>query len=637
MKLPLSSKLKADAYLQWAFHTDFRYYRMGNGNNGAMLVSFCRPINNKIRAALGAVGLSVSDRYFGYRFASVTFERPDDSPRFARQMDAMQRAGAQYCELATPLAPNIESIEIFDERTEPGPTTVIGIIDDGCPFAHQYYRRQNANSLSVGYVWDQGGVVRAGPLGPVAPPFAYGAAYRKAHLDAIMLRASSSLGIDEDAAYGLSGLPGLRGATSHGSQVMSHAAGCARVARQPAAVPVPLQGTADIAFVQLPSDALDDPSGGWLDHYALDGLHAIRAYARRMHKTPAKTVIANLSYGPQTGPHDGTSILETAIDEMTCKACDEGYVFRVVLPSGNSHLARAHAEFDLARSGGTIEWFVSPDSQMPSFLEIWLPGAVTLDDVEVAITRPDALRVAAKFDSIESALDQTLDVVTVEGWSSNNQTMVLLALAPTTRPFESGVPAYPLATPGRYAVTVQMRPGRTVGAPATAHAYLARSDANMGRARRGRSGHLYSPGYDPNRYLRSDEQLNRALPNAPAEVVARGSSSGIATGALSAVAAGYCASERLPANYSSGGPSRGARAGPDWAYPTEESRVLAGRLGGGNRSAAVLRLSGTSTAAPQYARELAAAGGQPLPAPSAPPAPPAPWLTDRAGGGLRGL
>ena len=62
---------------------------------------------------------------------------------------------------------------------------------------------------------------------------------------------------------------------------------------------------------------------------------------------------------------------------------------------------------------------------------------------------------------------------------------------------------------------------------------------------------------------------------------------------------------RKPSSYSSGGPSRVATCiGPDYAYPTDDSPVLEGRLAGGNRSGTVTRLVGTSFAAPMYALDL---------------------------------
>jgi hypothetical protein len=633
MPLSHSSGLKMDAYLLWALYTGFRYFDTGESQTTVLLVEFDKRLDAATLRELRNAGLWLCHFYDGYRYATVTASIRN----LDQQLSALKSLGAEYCELAAPVAPPSQKEGPTPRIAQPGPATVIGIVDDGCPFAHQHYRRPDDPSLRVRYIWDQGGSAPSGAVPPSTTPFAYGATYGHDQLEEILSRATLQGVVEEDAAYGMTELPSLRGATSHGAQVMNHAAGFARkIDGRPQ--PKPLIGRTDLAFVQLPPDALDDPSGGWLEHYGLDALQAIRFYARHTYLTPASKVIVNLSYGPQTGPHDGSSILERAIDEMTSTAIAENYQFLVVVPAGNNHQLRAHAEFDLARRGGTIDWFVSPDSQVPSLLEIWLPDGITLDDVDVAVDTPadehivaiDMLPVPPKPLAVPD--DTQVLIVAIEGLPPNNRTEVIIGIAPTARPSAgSGAAAFALATPGRWRVTVEPKAGKNV--EGVAHAYLGRSEANMGRARRGRSGYLYSPGYDPKRFLRADEQLDVERENAPAEVVASGAVNGIGTGTHSLVAAGYRLSDRLPAPYSAGGPTRGGRPGPDWAYPTEESRVLAGLLAAGNRSATVLRLTGTSIAAPQYVRELAAMSGSSIPVP--PASPPPPWLARRAGKGLR--
>ncbi|RZL93701.1 MAG: hypothetical protein EOP82_06875 [Variovorax sp.] len=654
MALPLAIPgFTADAYLQWAVHTGFRYYRNGAPPTIVLLVEFQQPLKAPARDALNAAGgIWISRRYLGFRFVSVTISLqsipPLIPPSIPQQLANLQvalqrlsRQGARRGELAAPIAPPGTQLETKPRIFGGKPRAVIGIIDDGCPFAHRFYRPGSPQALSVSYLWDQGGKVMPGPAGPVATPFAYGAAYGATELNTILALATTPSGVvDEDTAYAMTGLPSLRGATSHGSQVMSHVAGKARPAYHvtrpaPPALP-PLPARTDLVFVQLPADALDDPSGGWLEHYALDGMHAVHSYGRFMNAAQANLIVVNLSYGPQTGPHDGSSMLERAIDELSSNAVTHGYQFYVTLPSGNTNMARTHAEFNLASPGGAVDWFVAPDTQVPAFLEIWLPQGVTPTQVQIDISGPGVAALVAQPNDIVSSPNQTLDITAVLVPAASNRTLVLVAMAPTAHPARPGGTPHALATPGRWRVSVTP----TQGTGGVADAYLARNDPNMGRARLGHSGYLDIATYDRNRFMREDEQLVAPpLPGSPipaAGVCARGSFSGIATGAWTRVAAGYRYSDTKPANYSSGGPCHATspRAGPDWAYATEESRVFAGRLGGGNRSATMVRLTGTSIAAPQYARELTVNLGAPLPAVAAVPGPP-PWLNERAGGGFR--
>ena len=137
--------------------------------------------------------------------------------------------------------------------------------------------------------------------------------------------------------------------------------------------------------MQFPQAGIDDPSGLWLKRYALDGLHYAVACAG---KNTTK-IVANLSWGPQTGPHDGTSILETEIETLISeqKALPKSRDLIVSLPAGNSFDARAHARIDYA-NGGQVAWFVPPDGETPAFIELWWPRVVPVGEACLRITPP---------------------------------------------------------------------------------------------------------------------------------------------------------------------------------------------------------------------------------------------------------
>ena len=171
---------------------------------------------------------------------------------------------------------------------------------------------------------------------------------------------------------------------------------------------------------------------------------------------------------------------------------------------------------------------------------------------------------------------------------------------------------------GRWTVTV--RPLRQ-NVKDSAHAYVARNDYNLGGLRRGKLSHLWLESYDPERFMRSREyDPPETAPKLPVQICSAGSMSGLSTGARSSVAGGYRIADGAPAPYCSAGPSRDARkGGPDWAYPTDESRAFPGLNSWGNRSGASVRLVGTSAAAPQYARDIDIKGKAALPPPGEDP------------------
>ena len=74
--------------------------------------------------------------------------------------------------------------------------------------------------------------------------------------------------------------------------------------------------TADVVFVQFSDACIRDATGVWLKAYVVEGIEYIMSFA-----DPAvtKDVVVNLSYGPTTGPHDGTHELEEALTELVTK------------------------------------------------------------------------------------------------------------------------------------------------------------------------------------------------------------------------------------------------------------------------------------------------------------------------------
>ena len=73
---------------------------------------------------------------------------------------------------------------------------------------------------------------------------------------------------------------------------------------------------ADVVFVQFSDDCIRDATGVWLKAYVFDGIQYIMSFADpRM----TKNVVINLSYGPTTGPHDGTAELEAALTALVAE------------------------------------------------------------------------------------------------------------------------------------------------------------------------------------------------------------------------------------------------------------------------------------------------------------------------------
>lgn len=142
-----------------------------------------------------------------------------------------------------------------------------------------------------------------------------------------------------------------------------------------------------LVCVQLPGRTVNDTSGGSLAVHVLDGLRYVVDRARRIPyfgptngglegepKFTANKVVVNVSYGAFGGGHDGSSILERAVDSLVRNSPR----LWVVLAAGNAHGSSTHTSLEMVPGDRrTFTWEVPADNPLESYLEIWLPDRDT--------------------------------------------------------------------------------------------------------------------------------------------------------------------------------------------------------------------------------------------------------------------
>ena len=255
-------------------------------------------------------------------------------------------------------------------------TSALAVIDFGCPFLHAQFR--SASGTRVRALWDQGSEPGTALHvdGPQSWPwdttddFGYGRKICADMLDAITQAAGKADAPDESVVYrGIDHLidyddPRRRiWRATHGAHVLSVAAGA----------PDPLTGNDDCAaaanlvFVQLPSLTAMDSSGGSLAAHLLDGVRF--AMSRVEHGRPLVVVI---SYGNCAGPHDGNSLIESALHELLKQRPDN---FAIVLAGGNSRHERGHARRTVRRDrSAVLRLQLAEGDTTDSFVEVWYPN-----------------------------------------------------------------------------------------------------------------------------------------------------------------------------------------------------------------------------------------------------------------------
>ena len=495
---------------------------------------------------------------------------------------------------------------------------VIAVIDYGCPFAHEAFR--TGDSTRVRYLWlqDTRAVVqnatqtlpRVRTLNGKRTSFPYGWELRPSLIDKIVAANTTRRGVDEDACYEMIGYDLMLQATTHGAHVLSIAAGkfnplCAddKVLTEDEA------STASIIFVQLPRRAVADASGGSMNCHVID---ALRYILERTHKDAE--VVVNMSFGTHAGPHDGTSILECAIDDLIGQR--ETGKFQVVIPAGNSFNAACHARLELAKDkSDELLWEIMPDDPTDSFLEIWYGGKdKQADGVLIQVQQPGgggylppvALNVTASWLGDRNGNEPACTIVHVAGSAKKDgykNRVALIALAPARNNADNQAEA-------RYGVW-KVKVTNTGAVPVTAHAWIERDDPILdlgGSTRQSRFvvAHQDNPERDyEDRAVTKFCTLNSYATAQNVQVVGGAVKPNERVAEFGKSSQFFAPIDRA-AHYSSAGPAREAAGVPaiDWVAYSEESDVLPGINAAGTRSRYWVRRDGTSAAAPQVARAL---------------------------------
>jgi hypothetical protein len=473
---------------------------------------------------------------------------------------------------------------------------VIAVIDDGCAFANTQFRGADGTRSRVVRLWDQGRTAagdtadgaRALAAGWKIPDsMGYGMELDGAAIATLMDRATNpEVGLQELACYQRAGIdmPAREsGGYLHGTHVMDLAAG--RIDPMARHTAPDAAATAELIFVQLPRVCFADRSGSWLATQVLDGLRYVMD-----HTDPQDRVVVNLSLGAQAGPHDGSSLLEAAIDDLIESERKDNLA--VVVAAGNSYDQKGHARIAVAPGqSGRFIWSVAPGDATDSFLELWWPAdAAATDNVSIEVQAPKAQPSSGPIkaggrcaftapnqhgpSALLSHLHRTI--------AGKERAHCQLALAPTRQ--AAGYPGH--APAGDWEVTLSNHGN----APITVDAWIERDGVN-------------EAGWNENSGVWIGKQSTFKRAQATKCTLAS-LACGRHTVVVGAAVLGQVPPVASP--FSSAGPALGkrARSGPDISAPGSEAGGKRGIRAAGGFSGHETARSGTSMAAPIVARRL---------------------------------
>ncbi len=304
-------------------------------------------------AVMGIPGVKVRMRVDNLVTARVTPEALAELEAHPSVVYVERAAPLTY--LQAPPAPAALPAEAIDLPRGPlenaGEGAIVGIIDFGCDFTHGDFRDSEGSRIL--YLWDQTLTPADGRLPPRG--FSGGVEFTKADLDTALSEADP---------FGHLHMPAPDFA-SHGTHVMGIACGNRQEGPSDPKVTT-LAPRADIIFVQ--PDASDvDILGGFGD--SVNIAEAVKYIFDRAAALNRPAVV-NMSFGTNSGPHDGTTLVERWIDKLLDRPGRA-----VVMALGNEHhqrLVRTHSEGRVETGDSwTLYWRVNAGDMTPNEVEIW--------------------------------------------------------------------------------------------------------------------------------------------------------------------------------------------------------------------------------------------------------------------------
>ncbi len=251
-----------------------------------------------------------------------------------------------------------------------GRDVVVGAVDTGIDTSHQDFL-DTLGQTRVLYIWDQT-TGTGGPNHP--PPYDYGTEWTKAQIDA--------------------GLCTERDTSGHGTAVMAIAAGNGSATGNgwPAYRYVGMAPEADIIAVK----------SSFYDDDIVDGMSYIMSKASSL----GKPFVINLSIGSQYGAHDGTDLIERAIDQISgpgavlCTAAGN---------NGTTDPTRyIHADWTTPTRNSTVTADINVLSNRanPFYIDLWYEGN---DSIDMKVTTPNGYSVVKSTGSTTGGYVSTPD------------------------------------------------------------------------------------------------------------------------------------------------------------------------------------------------------------------------------------
>lgn len=587
---------KFDSYMLWGDLTYFhKLPTKGPGKSVSPLpVIFEADLSDpkNLESLKEVIGLSTLNTEKGTQ-THTGFVKPVDLVIFSSRVDRFRIGSVSASSTKSFKLERGNPIVLKRPKGTGSPEVVVGIIDHGIAFAHKGFCTSNESTnrrteTRIEHFWDQ----QRGY--PASPPrvnhsnyrwkpvkgFGYGRELEDTDINTLMRDQPDEMRIYKEQNY-----RPVQSAISHGTHVLGIAAGEQRF--------YDIAAHTKIIAVQMPALPYKNTSGESLCVHVLDAVRYI------LHHANGRMVVINLSDGAYAGPHDGTSLLETAIANQFSQH-NEPLAF--VVAAGNQFDERVHWQAKIAKNEAhNVELRILPDDKTDSHVEIWFDAGTNdeaLKAVKVEVSLPgskDKLATGVEETAIFESGEQVVACVMFRGNAVNSKrrAMIHIALAPTVNhQVQHGICNIALT--------------HSFDGEISINAYVERDNPALGDKGPRRQPHFIHPSY-PKACNAPQPCVDDA--DNPSPIRRFGALNSIATAGNVLVVGGYVEKTRQIACYSASGPGRAsgplAVTGVDLLAPADATRLLKGVRSFGNRSGTTFRMNGTSVAAPLAMRKIA--------------------------------
>lgn len=496
---------------------------------------------------------------------------------------------------------------------------ICAVIDDGIGFLNRRFTRFNSdNQLEsrFGSVWIQSREKVRDADAQHGFQVASGRVLDKPEIDTLIASASEAdeYSVVNASLFSRETHRSVMFASSHGTHIADLACGSHPHDNDP------LMQSVDMLAVQMPPASIRETTGKRLDINLMQAVRWTLFRALLMSWTEydsdegsvggeflQRPLVINISLGVTAGPKDGSGFLEQQLAKELdlFKALSSDTPVRVVLAFGNDYRSRQIATLDSSKPRATLQWRIQPDDRNSNYLEI-----------RPFSSRPVGLRLTPPGGPVQSFTLcsglGTQDVTDgkkiiarlhedVAAIGAADKASFVLATLPTAS--EAGF----VAPAGAW--EIELEPASD-GQGQRVSLQIQRGDTPVGYRILGRQSYFDHPDA-----FELDEQDREYSDPGSSPISRQGSHSALASAPdprIFSVGAIYENSYRdanvpEPARYSAAGAADADVsnvAGPDFSAVGDESVLTPGVLAAGTLSNTVVRLSGTSVAAPQVSRQL---------------------------------